>query len=73
MNDKNRPLTAVKLPLKAARNSDGEASPLQNCPVKGTGKNHKGGMTVYDVLERCLRTGEPIPEDYKHRDPNEII
>lgn len=45
-------------------------------PVKGTTKhmkNAKRHMTVRDVIERCIRTGEPIPEYYRERDPHEII
>lgn len=48
----------------------------ENVPVKGTTKHMKNAkqyMTVRDVIERCIKTGEPIPEYYRDRDPGEII
>ena len=45
-------------------------------PVKGKSKHLPQGkrhMTVRDVIERCMKTGEPIPEGYRQRDPNDVI
>jgi hypothetical protein len=45
-------------------------------PVKGKSKHLLQGkrhLTVQDVIERYLKTGEPIPENYLKRDPAEII
>ena len=48
----------------------------ESVPVKGTTKhmsNAKRHMTIRDVIESCIKTGEPIPEYYRERDPDEII
>lgn len=29
--------------------------------------------SVRDVIERCIKTGEPIPDYYRDRDPDEVI
>jgi hypothetical protein len=34
------------------------------------GKRH---MTVRDVIECYVKTGEPVPDNYSQRDPDEII
>ena len=48
----------------------------ETVPVKGKSKHLPQGkrhMTVRDVIERCMKTGEPIPEGYSQRDPDEVI
>ena len=45
-------------------------------PVRGTNKYIPKGTrftTVRDVIERCIRTGEPFPENYLERDPDEAM
>ena len=45
-------------------------------PVKGATKHMaqaKRHMTVRDVIERYVKTNEPIPEWYRERDPDEVI
>jgi hypothetical protein len=48
----------------------------ETVPVKGKSKHLPQGkqhMTVRDVIERCTKTGEPVPEGYRQRDPDEVI
>jgi len=45
-------------------------------PVKGTSKHipkAKRHMTVRDVIQRCIKAGEPVPRNYRERDPDEVI